>query len=78
MNSSHKPEKPSTNDPLSMNLDWEHKLPVPVVYNKSGAGQSKIIRDWTLVPFDAMALVVQVLQQGCRKLHSAEFAPSPV
>lgn len=67
MNSSHKPEKPTTNDPLSMNLDWEHNLPVPVVVNEVGGSQSKLIRDWTLLPFDALALVLQVLEQGAAK-----------
>ena len=79
MNSSHKPEKPTTNDPLAMTLDWEHNLPVPVVTCDDGTGkQSKLLRDWTLVPWDAMALVVQVLEGARVKYGKENWKTIPV
>lgn len=55
-----------------MDLDWEHENPVPVVTYDDGTGkQSKLLRDWTLIPWDAMALVVQVLE-GARVKYGKE------
>lgn len=50
-----------------MDLDWEHRKPVPIVKSAKGGGQSKILRDWTLFPWDALALVAPVLKEGEQK-----------
>lgn len=62
-----------------MTLDWAHELPVPVVTDADGTGkQSKLLRDWTLVPWDAMALVVQVLEGALNKYGKENWKTIPV
>lgn len=39
----------------------------PMVTNLAGGNQSQVLRDYTLVPPDALASVARVLYNGCRK-----------
>lgn len=48
---------------MHFDFDWAHNKEV---LNTDGR-QSKLHRDWTLVPWNAMAAVVPVLEQGAEK-----------
>lgn len=62
---------------LNHNLNWEHANEVTVT-NAFGGRQSKVERDWTLMPFDALALVLQVLQTGKEKYGRDNWKDIPI
>lgn len=75
--SAHREPGPSASQKLNVFLDWEHTN-APTVTNDEGGKQSKLHRDWTLVPWDAMALVIQVLEEGAAKYGKDNWKTIPV
>lgn len=70
--------KEETSKPVKrFNFDWEHRQET-TVYNEAGAGQSKIHRDWTLLPWNAMAEVIKVLETGRAKYGKDSWRQIPV
>ena len=62
---------------MNFNFDWEHRKQ-ETVYNDKGAGQSKVHRDWTLIPWNAMAVVEQVLSKGAEHYGRENWKGIPV
>jgi hypothetical protein len=58
----------------NLNLNWSHEYEELA----SDGKQSKIERNWSLLPWDSLALVVQVLEEGDKKYGRFSWKTIPM